>query len=166
MAQTVYLNLIYAAKKYIYITTPYLVIDVATNTALCTAAKAGIDVRIITPHIPDKRYVFEVTRAHYPPLLEAGVKIYEYTPGFIHAKNFVVDDRYATVGTVNLDYRSLFLHFEDGVWMCDTPTVAQIREDFEKTQAQSELYTLRQFRHLNILLQLYRNILRIFAPLM
>ena len=166
VAQTVYLNLIYAAKKYIYITTPYLVIDVATNTALCTAAKAGIDVRIITPHIPDKRYVFEVTRAHYPPLLEAGVKIYEYTPGFIHAKNFVVDDRYATVGTVNLDYRSLFLHFEDGVWMCDTPTVAQIREDFEKTQAQSELYTLRQFRHLNILLQLYRNILRIFAPLM
>ena len=80
-----------------------------------------MDVRIITPHIPDKRSVFEVTKAHYPPLLEAGVKIYEYTPGFIHAKNFVVDGRYATVGTVNLDYRSLFLHFEDGVWLCDAP---------------------------------------------
>lgn len=86
VGQAVYLNMISKAKNYIYITTPYLVIDVATNTALCNAAKSGVDVRIITPHIPDKRYVFEVTRAHYPPLLEAGVKIYEYTPGFIHAK--------------------------------------------------------------------------------
>ena len=111
VGQAVYLNMISRARDYIYITTPYLIVDVATNTALCNAAKAGVDVRIITPHIPDKRSVFEVTKAHYPPLLEAGVKIYEYTPGFIHAKNFVVDGRYATVGTVNLDYRSLFLHF-------------------------------------------------------
>ncbi len=166
VAQTVYLNLIYSARRYIYITTPYLVIDTATNTALCTAAKSGVDVRIITPHIPDKRYVFQVTRAHYPPLLEAGVRIYEYTPGFIHAKNFVVDDRFATVGTVNLDYRSLFLHFEDGVWMCDTPCVAEIRRDFERTMERSELYPLNRFRHLRPLEQLYRSVLRIFAPLM
>ena len=147
-------------------TTPYLVIDVATNTALCNAAKSGVDVRIITPHIPDKRYVFEVTRAHYPPLLEAGVKIYEYTPGFIHAKNFVVDDRFAAVGTVNLDYRSLFLHFEDGVWLCEAPCIRDIRKDFEATLKNSEPYSLRKFKHLNILLQLYRSILRVFAPLM
>ena len=154
------------AKNYIYITTPYLIIDVATNTALCNAAKSGVDVRIITPHIPDKRYVFEVTRAHYPPLLEAGVQIYEYTPGFIHAKNFVVDDRFATVGTVNLDYRSLFLHFEDGIWLCEAPCIRDIRRDFEETQAKSEAISLRRFKHLNIILQLYRSILRVFAPLM
>ena len=166
VGQAVYLNMIAKAKNYIYITTPYLIIDVATNTALCNAAKSGVDVRIITPHIPDKRYVFEVTRAHYPPLLEAGVQIYEYTPGFIHAKNFIVDDRFATVGTVNLDYRSLFLHFEDGVWLCEAPCIRDIRKDFEQTLAVSEPCSLRQFRHLNILLQLYRSILRVFAPLM
>ena len=166
VGQAVYLNMIAKAKNYIYITTPYLIIDVATNTALCNAAKSGVDVRIITPHIPDKRYVFEVTRAHYPPLLEAGVKIYEYTPGFIHAKNFVVDDRFATVGTVNLDYRSLFLHFEDGIWLCEAPCIREIRKDFEETLKVSESYSLRRFKHLNILLQLYRSILRVFAPLM
>lgn len=166
VGQAVYLNMISRARKYIYITTPYLVTDVATNTALCNAAKAGVDVRIITPHIPDKRYVFEVTRAHYLPLLEAGVKIYEYTPGFIHAKNFMVDDRFATVGTINLDYRSLFLHFENGVWMCDTPCIHDIRRDFLETIAISQPVSLRQYQHRNPFLRLYRNILRVFAPLM
>lgn len=166
VGQAVYLNMIAKAKKYIYITTPYLVIDVATNTALCNAAKSGVDVRLITPHIPDKKYVFQVTRAHYPPLLEAGVKIYEYTPGFIHAKNFVVDDRFATVGTVNLDYRSLFLHFEDGVWLCEAPCIRDIRQDFEETLKVCEPVSLRRAKHPNILLQLYRSILRVFAPLM
>ena len=166
VGQSVYLNMIARAKKYIYITTPYLIVDVATNTALCNAAKSGVDVYLITPHIPDKRYVFEVTRAHYPPLLDAGVHIYEYTPGFIHAKNFVVDGRFATVGTVNLDYRSLFLHFEDGVWLCDAPCIHDIERDFQDTLTVSEPITLRRFRHLNILLQLYRSILRVFAPLM
>ncbi len=166
VGQAVYLNMIAKARNYIYITTPYLIIDVATSTALCNAAKSGVDVRIITPHIPDKRYVFEVTRAHYPPLLDAGVQIYEYTPGFIHAKNFVVDDRFATVGTVNLDYRSLFLHFENGVWLCEAPCIHDIRQDFEETLAVCERITMRRFKHLNILLQLYRSILRVFAPLM
>ena len=166
VGQAVYLNMIGKARKYIYITTPYLVIDVATNTALCNAAKAGVDVRIITPHIPDKRYVFEVTRAHYPPLLRAGVRIYEYTPGFIHAKNFVVDDRFAVVGTINLDYRSLFLHFEDGVWLCEAPCIQDIRRDFEETLRVCQRISLRQRKYFNPIIQLYRNILRIFAPLM
>ena len=166
VSQTVYLNMISRARRSVYITTPYLIVDEATNTALCNAAKSGVDVRIITPHVPDKRYVFEVTRAHYGPLLEAGVKIYEYTPGFIHAKNFVVDGRYATVGTVNLDYRSLFLHFEDGVWLYDAPCIRDIQKDFLETMEKSEEVTIRRYRHLNLLVQLYRTILRIFAPLM
>lgn len=166
VGQSVYLNMIAKARKYVYITTPYLIIDDATNTVLCNAAKSGVDVRIITPHIPDKRYVFEVTRAHYPPLLDAGVKIYEYTPGFMHAKNFVVDDRFASVGTVNLDYRSLFLHFENGVWMCEAPCIRDIRADFEKTLPLCEPITTHRVKHLNILVRIYRSILRVFAPLM
>ena len=166
VGQGVYLNMISRAKRYIYITTPYLILDTATNTALCAAAKSGVDVRIITPHIPDKKSVFQVTRAHYPPLLEAGVKIYEYTPGFIHAKNFVVDGLYATVGTVNLDYRSLFLHFENGVWLCGAPCIRDILEDFLETQKKSQAVSLRSSRRLSPLLQLYRSVLRLFAPLM
>ncbi len=166
VGQSVYLNMISRARTSIYITTPYLIVDESTNNALCNAAKMGVDVRIITPHIPDKRYVFEVTRAHYPPLLEAGVKIYEYTPGFIHAKNFIVDGKYATVGTVNLDYRSLFLHFENGVWMYNTPCIGDIHRDFMETLSQCEEITLRKTRRLSILGSLYRSILRVFAPLM
>ena len=166
VGQAVYLNMISRARDYIYITTPYLIVDVATNTALCNAAKAGVDVRIITPHIPDKRYVFEVTRAHYPPLLEAGVRIYEYTPGFIHAKNFVVDDCYATVGTVNMDYRSMFLHFENGVLLYGTPTVHQIRDDFLSTQDKSVAVTLEQCKSVPYYRRLGREILQVFAPLL
>ena len=166
VARTVYLNMISKAERYIYIPTPYLVVDSTTNAALCNAAKSGVDVRIITPHIPDKKSVFQLTRAHYPPLLEAGVKIYEYTPGFIHAKTFVVDDHFATVGTVNLDFRSLFLHFENGVWMCNTPCIRDIKQDFLATQKVSEKVSARQSRKQNIFLQLYRSILRFFAPLM
>ena len=126
----------------------------------------GVDVRLITPHIPDKKYVFEVTKAHYPQLLQAGVKIYEYTPGFIHAKNFVVDGKYATVGTVNLDYRSLFLHFEDGVFLCEAPCIADITKDFLETLEVSQLITLKNSRELGFFAHVYRSILKIFAPLM
>ena len=166
VGQAVYLNMISRARDYIYITTPYLIVDVATNTALCNAAKAGVDVRIITPHIPDKKTVFEVTRAYYPQLLEAGVRIFEYTPGFIHGKNFVVDDRYATVGTVNLDYRSMFLHFENGVLLYDTPTVSEIYQDFLETQGKSLEITLADCRKVPLPRRLLRDALRLFAPLL
>ena len=170
VGQSVYLNMITRAKRYVYITTPYLVIDSAMNTVLCNAAKSGVDVRIITPHIPDKKSVFEVTRAHYPPLLEAGVRIFEYTPGFIHAKNMVSDDLFAAVGTVNLDYRSFFLHFEDGVWLCGTPSVSDIKKDFLETQEVSEEMTLEmtkeEHRSMGLLKQLWRSILRSLAPMM
>ena len=108
----------------------------------------------------------EVPRAHSPPLLEAGVRIYEYTPGFIHAKNFVVDDRFATVGTVNLDYRSLFLHFENGVWLCGDPTVRDIKADFLATLEQCQPVTLEQSHALPWWRKAYRAVLRVFAPLM
>ena len=166
VGETVYLNLINKAKRYVYITTPYLILSSELFTALTSAAKCGVDVRIITPHVPDKWYVHAVSRSHYQPLIEAGVKIYEYTPGFIHAKTFVVDDDYAVVGTINLDYRSLYLHFECAVWMYQTPSVAQVRDDFFKTQQISQEITLEECRSLSFPRRLGRSVLRVFAPLM
>ena len=166
VGQSVYLNLIYRAKRYVYITTPYLVIDYALTMALTNAAKSGVDVRIITPHIPDKKTVFEMTRSHYEELIEAGVSIYEYEPGFIHSKNFVVDDLWATVGTVNLDYRSMFLHFENGVLLYDTPSVKDIRDDFLDTQGKSLPVTLEDCHAVSPLHRLFRDLLRLFAPLL
>lgn len=162
----VYMHLISRARRYLYITTPYLVIDDAMTGALCDAARSGVDVRLITPHIPDKRYVFELTRAHYVPLLEAGVRIFEYTPGFIHAKTFIADDEYGVVGTVNLDYRSLYLHYECGVWMYRSDAVREIREDFLATQSVSQEVPLEEATHLGWIKRLYRSLLRVFAPLM
>ena len=166
VGETVYLNLINKAKRYVYITTPYLILSSEMITALTSAAKCGVDVRIITPHIPDKWYVHAVSPSHYQTLIEAGVKIYEYTPGFIHAKTFVVDDDYAVVGTINLDYRSLYLHFECAVWMYQTPSVAQVRDDFFKTQQISQEITLEECRSLSFPRRLGRSVLRVFAPLM
>ena len=166
VGETVYLNLINKAKRYVYITTPYLILSSEMFTALTSAAKCGVDVRIITPHVPDKWYVHAVSRSHYQPLIEAGVKIYEYAPGFIHAKTFVVDDDYAVVGTINLDYRSLYLHFECAVWMYQTPSVAQVRDDFFKTQQISQEITLEECRSLSFPRRLGRSVLRVFAPLM
>ncbi len=166
VGERVYLNMISRAKKYVYITTPYLIADNLMMNALCTAAMSGVDVRIITPHIPDKKIIFEVTRAHYPQLLEAGVRIFEYTPGFIHGKNMVTDDACATVGTINLDYRSLYLHFECGVWMHRCPAVHQVREDFLATQALSQEVFLEEATRLSWLKRIWLALLRVFAPLM
>ena len=166
VGETVYLNLIAKAERYVYIMTPYLIISDSINTALRNAAMSGVDVRLMTPHIPDKKTVFELTRAHYLPLLEAGVKIYEYTPGFLHAKSFAVDDRFGTVGSVNLDYRSMFLHFEDGVWLCGDPTVPEIKKDFLEAQEKSEEITLEKARDHYFPRLLFRAVLRVFAPLM
>ena len=166
VGETVYLNLITKAQRYVHITSPYLIIDNEMVTALSNAAKSGVDVRIITPHIADKFYVHAVTRAYYETLLEAGVRIFEYTPGFIHAKTFVVDDEYAVVGTINLDYRSLYLHFECGCWMYKTPSVEQVKKDFLKTQEKSQEMTLASVRKLHWFQRLGRSVLRVFAPLM
>ncbi|WP_053984043.1 cardiolipin synthase [Niameybacter massiliensis] len=166
VGETVYLNLINRAKKYVYINTPYLIIDNEMITALCVAAKSGVDVRIVTPHIPDKWYVHAVTRAYYDVLLESGVKIYEYTPGFIHAKTFVVDDLYSVVGTINLDYRSLYLHFECGVWLYKTDTVMDVKADYLETLKVCKEVTLAESHYVKWYRKLGRAVLRIFAPLM
>ncbi|MBV1758219.1 MAG: cardiolipin synthase [Dethiosulfatibacter sp.] len=166
VGQTVYLNLISKASKSIYITTPYLIIDYEMINALTTAAKNGVDVRIITPNHGDRWYVHSVTRSYYRQLLEGGVKIYEYTPGFIHSKNFIVDDDYGVVGTINMDYRSLYLHFECGVWLFKTESVIHMRDDFIDTLAMCEQIPLEQAISLPWYRMLGRLLLRIFAPLL
>ena len=166
VGETVYLNLINKAKKYVYINTPYLIIDNEMVTALCNAAKSGVDVRIVTPHIADKWYVHAVTRAYYEALLENGVKIYEYIPGFIHAKTFVVDDLYSVVGTINLDYRSLYLHFECGVWLYKNESVQSVKEDFLSTLEVCKAISLQECQEVSWYRKLGRSILRVFAPLM
>lgn len=166
VGENVYLNMITRAKKYLYITTPYLILSNEIVYALQNAAQSGVDVRIITPHIPDKKYVFEMTRANYEPLIERGVKIYEYTPGFVHAKMFVCDDLYATVGTINLDYRSLYLHFECGCWMYNTPAVLDIRKDFLVTQSKCKQISLEFCRKTPWIRRFIRSILNALSPMM
>lgn len=138
VGKSVYLNMINRANRYIYIMTPYLILDNTMATSLCDAAKSGIDVRLITPGIADKKLVNLLTKSYYDKLIEAGVKIYEYTPGFVHAKIFVSDDETAVVGTINLDYRSLAHHFENAIWMYKTDIVADIKKDFLDTQEKCE----------------------------
>lgn len=166
VGSSVYLNLINRANHSIYIMTPYLIIDYTMSEALCNAAKSGLDVRIITPHIPDKWYVHAVTRAHYEQLVKCGVKVYEYTPGFIHSKVFAVDGKFATVGTINLDYRSLYLHFENGVFMYETDCIHDIYQDFAQTFEVSQEILLEECRATSLWVRLTRAILRLFAPLM
>ncbi len=166
VSEAVYLNLINQAENYIYIETPYLIADNKMMVALCLAAKRGVDVRILTPNIPDKKYAFAVTQSSYEELLEAGVSIYQYTPGFNHGKTFVVDDRYAVVGTINLDYRSLYLHFECGVWMYRTSSVEQVKKSTLKALEASEKITLEKVRGISKVKKIIRTILKIFAPLM
>lgn len=161
-----YLNAINTATRYVYITTPYLVVDNKMLTALTLAAQNGIDVRIITPHIPDKHYVFWVTRSYYKELIKAGVKIYEYTPGFIHSKTVVVDDEVATVGTANFDYRSFYLHFECGVWMYKSKAVGQVYSDFVDSMEKSQEITIDDCKKIKWYKKILSAILKIFAPLM
>jgi len=166
VGENIYLNLINRAERYVYINTPYLIIDNEMVTALCLAAKSGVDVRIVTPYVADKWYVHAVTRSYYAQLIESGIKIYEYTPGFLHAKSFVVDDYCGVVGTVNLDYRSLYHHFECGVWMCGTSSLTALRDDYLETLEVCRPITLEACRSVAWYRRIGRSLLKIFAPLM
>ena len=146
--------------------TPYLIIDYGMMQALTNAAKSGIEVIILTPHVPDKWYVHAVTRAHYEDLVKGGVKVYEYMPGFIHSKMFTVDGVYGTVGTINLDYRSLYLHFENGTFLYKADCLQDMEQDFQNTLAISREVTLEQCRATSLPVRLGRSVLRLFAPLM
>ena len=166
VAESLLLSLFQRAVRSIYIMTPYLILDDKMTGTLLTAAKSGVDVRIITPHVPDKWYVHHVTRAHYETLAEAGIRIYEYTPGFLHSKVYLVDDRCAVAGSVNLDFRSLYLHFENAVYFYDATCTAAIAEDFQNTFPLCEEITWRKCRNTGLRQRLLRTALRIFSPLM
>lgn len=165
VSEHVYLHILARARDYVYICTPYLIIDETMSSALTLAAKSGVDVRIITPHIPDKRTVHAATRSHYHELISAGVHIYEYSKGFMHSKTFVSDDRVATVGTANLDFRSLYLHFECGTCLYGCKAALDIKQDFLDTLSVCEEITPDQFK-LTSKNRLIRAILRLYSPMM
>ena len=161
----VFEDLINQARRYVYITTPYLIVDFDLTSSLIGAAERGVDVRIITPAKADKRLVKVMTKSSYAQLIAAGVKIYEYTPGFIHEKLVVSDDVYAVIGTINFDYRSLVHHFEDAVWICGSPTVAAARDGFLDTLSRSAEISEEEAR-LKLHEWVVKCLLRIFAPLL
>lgn len=164
VAENVYIEILSQATKYVYIFTPYLIVDHEMKSALCMAAKRGVDVRIVTPGIPDKKIVYRLTRSNYAPLLKSGVKIYEYTPGFIHAKSYVCDDEFAVIGTINMDYRSLYLHFECGTFLYRTSSIMDLKKDSLETIAISREVKLSDCRE-GVLGRLFDAVLRVFAPL-
>lgn len=165
-SENMYLNMIRRANRYIYITTPYLIITWEMENALISAAKTGVDVRIITPHIPDKKYVHLLTRSFYKRLIDNGVKIYEFEKGFIHAKNFVCDDEFVVIGSINLDYRSLYLHFECAVWTFGTPIIKDVKRDFERTLKKSIAITPEWIKKRKLITRILQSLLKLFAPLM
>ncbi len=165
VAKTAIINMLNQAKRYVYITTPYLIIDSELIQTLENTAMRGVDVRIITPHIPDKKLVFLMTRSHYALLLEAGVNIYEYESGFVHAKTYLSDDETAIVGTINMDYRSLVHHFENGVWIYKHKVLGDIKKDILDTQVKSIQIgngTLKQ----NLWQRFIRAMVKVFSPLL
>lgn len=166
VSEYAYLNVIQRAENYVYIATPYLVIDHEMLTALCIAAKSGVDVRIITPGIPDKWYMYYVTQSYYPELLKAGVRIFEYQPGFIHAKMYASDDKVCIVGSANMDYRSLYLHFENCCAFYGGHMALDVRDDLQLTISQSREVLLSDTAKTPMFKRVLQIALRFIAPLM
>ncbi len=164
--EEVYFHILNHAKKYVHIMTPYLILDYEMTQTLRRVAESGIEVIILMPGIPDKWYAYAVAKTYYKELIEAGVQIYEYTPGFVHAKVFVSDDDTATVGSVNLDYRSLYLHFECGAFIYNNAVVDDIEKDFKDTLTKSHKVTLTEVQHRSLWMKLVGQVLRLIAPLM
>ncbi|MGI6467088.1 MAG: cardiolipin synthase [Sphaerochaetaceae bacterium] len=166
ISEHAYIQIINHAQKYVWITTPYLIIDTQMMTALNIAAQSGVDVRIVTPYFHDKWYVHPVTRANYHSLLKSGVRIYEYTPGFMHAKMFVSDDEVAIVGTTNMDFRSFYLHFECGVAFFNSSISKKVRNDIADTIELSKEITLLEEESLTLPVRFARSVLKLFSPIM
>lgn len=164
-SQNIYLNIINQANEYVYIATPYLIIDTELMNALILAAQRGVDVRIITPGVPDKKIVWRITRSYYDELINGGVKIVEYTPGFVHCKVFVSDDKVATVGTINLDYRSLYLHFENGTYLYGSEKIMDIKKDMLDTIDKGKYVRAEDFK-LSLFREFMLSVIKLFAPLM
>ena len=163
--EDVYLNIINQANNYVYIFTPYLIIDTDMINALTLAVKRGVDVRIVIPGIPDKKIVYTLSESYVEPLVKNGVKVYKYTPGFVHSKVFVADDNVATVGTINLDYRSLYLHFECGCYLENVREIEDIKKDLIETMQESHKI-LKEEVSFHLLKSVWQSVLRLIAPLM
>ncbi len=166
LGENVYLNLISCAERYVWIYTPYLVTDNEMITALKLAAKRGVDVRIVTPGVPDKKFVYWLTQSNYQNLICAGVRVYQYTPGFLHAKCLLADDKAATVGTINFDYRSFYHHFECGAFLYRTQAVKELKKDMEETFAACEEITLSWCAENFVKSNVIGPLLKLFSPLM
>ncbi|MBQ7794690.1 MAG: cardiolipin synthase [Clostridia bacterium] len=165
VGKSVIQNMLSSATRYVYMTSPYLIIDNDLCQSIENTALRGVDVRIILPHIPDKKLVFAMTRSFYHRLMSAGVKIYEYESGFIHAKSYIADDEYAMIGTINLDYRSLVHHFENGVWMYRTSCIEELKKDIQDTLSKSICVT-SEMQKATLPERFIRSVVRIFAPLL
>lgn len=165
VGENVYLNILNQARNYVYIFTPYLIIDNEMMTALILAAKRGVDVKIVVPGVPDKKIVYLLTQSYYEPLVRGGVRIYKYTPGFVHSKVFVCDDEIAAVGTINMDYRSLYLHFECGIYLYASETVKKVRDDVLETLEGSHKVTKKECSR-GLVKGFFQAVLRVFAPLL
>lgn len=166
IAQSHYMNILNQAKQYVYMYSPYFIVDNEMLFAICLAAKRGVDVVLILPHIPDKWYVHVEARSYYKRLLEAGVKVYEYTPGFMHAKSFICDDELVVIGTSNLDYRSLYHHLECGVTIYKSSIITEIKKDFMDTIAKSQIVTIQMYESFPLWQRFIGAILKFFSPLM
>ena len=166
VGEMVYIDILSRARSYVHIMTPYLILDSEMIAALTFAAKRGVEVSVILPHIPDKRYAFALAKTHYRELLQAGVRILEYTPGFVHAKVFVSDDCQAVVGTINLDYRSLYLHFECAAYLRDVPAVADIEADFRATAAKCQVIRMEDLKQTRLTTRVMGWLLKVLAPIM
>ena len=166
IGEQVYLDILGNAKKYVHIMTPYLILDDELTSALKYSAKRGVETIIIMPHIPDKIYAYLLARSYYTELINAGVKIFEYTPGFVHAKMFTSDDEKAVVGTINLDFRSLYLHFECAAYLYMNKAVHDVEQDFQDTLCKCQEITIESCKKYPFYKQLAGRALRLFAPLM
>ena len=165
-ASDIYTSITNNAKDYLYISTPYLIIDNEFLNHLCNASNSGVDVRILVPGIPDKKLVYILTQSHFGKLLESGVKIYKYTPGFNHAKNYICDDLFGVVGSINLDYRSLYLHFENGVYIYNDEEIKKMKENFLYDLSFSEEIKLEDWKKRKWYKKIIEFILKTFSPLM
>ncbi|MBR1691283.1 MAG: cardiolipin synthase [Lachnospiraceae bacterium] len=165
VAERVYLDILNQAKEYVHIMTPYLIPDNEMVVALCFAAQRGIDVKLMLPHIPDKRLIFYIARTYYIQLMQAGVKIYEYTPGFVHSKVFVSDNRKAVVGSINLDFRSLYEHFECAAYIYKNPVIYAIEKDYQRTLSKCQRITPESYKKISLITRGLGHIFRVFGPL-
>lgn len=166
VGERVYMDILNRAQSYVHIMSPYLILDGELETALKFAAERGVDVRLILPGVPDKSAPWSLAKTHYAALLDAGVKVYEYTPGFVHAKVFAADGREAVVGTINLDYRSLYHHFECAAYLHGVECLPQIEADFQKTLESCRPVSYESIRHEKWTLKLMGRVLKVIAPLM